>query len=120
MVAPRRFLVDRSGFSINDLTLSHWPKIDAGANPIDQGQQAEELSLGRSATRGRSVWYSWFRDWTNKEIIGKSMWHDNETTVDYVNFRLVAKACAELIQDTGGEPISIGISGGWGAGKSSL
>lgn len=48
------------------------------------------------------------------------MWHDNETTVDYVNFRLVAKACAELIRDTGGEPISIGISGGWGAGKSSL
>jgi hypothetical protein len=39
------------------------------------------------------------------------MWHDNETTVDYVNFRLVAKACAELIRDTGGEPISIGISG---------
>lgn len=48
------------------------------------------------------------------------MWHDNETTVDYVNFRLVAKACAELIRETGGEPISIGISGGWGAGKSSL
>ena len=48
------------------------------------------------------------------------MWHDNETTVDYVNFRLVAKACAELIRDTGGDPISIGISGGWGTGKSSL
>ncbi len=48
------------------------------------------------------------------------MWHDNETTVDYVNFRLVAKACAELIRGTGGEPISIGISGGWGIGKSSL
>lgn len=48
------------------------------------------------------------------------MWHDNETTVDYVNFRLVAKACAELIRDTGGEPISIGVSGGWGIGKSSL
>jgi len=48
------------------------------------------------------------------------MWHDNETTVDYVNFRLVAKACAELVRDAGGEPISIGISGGWGMGKSSL
>ena len=48
------------------------------------------------------------------------MWHDNETTADYVNFRIVAKACAELIRDTGGEPISIGISGGWGVGKSSL
>lgn len=48
------------------------------------------------------------------------MWHDNETTVDYVNFRLVAKACAELVRDAGGEPISVGISGGWGMGKSSL
>ncbi|EPE5166558.1 MULTISPECIES: P-loop NTPase fold protein [Enterobacterales] len=48
------------------------------------------------------------------------MWHDNETTVDDVNFRLVAKVCAKLIQDNSGGPISIGISGGWGAGKSSL
>jgi predicted ATP-dependent endonuclease of OLD family len=31
MVALRRFLVDRSDFSINDFTLSHWPKIDATA-----------------------------------------------------------------------------------------
>lgn len=48
------------------------------------------------------------------------MWHDNETTVDYVNFRIVAKACAELIRNAGEEPVSIGISGGWGVGKSSL
>lgn len=48
------------------------------------------------------------------------MWHDNETSVDYVNFRIVAKACAELIRNSGEEPVSIGISGGWGVGKSSL
>lgn len=48
------------------------------------------------------------------------MWHDNETTIDYVNFNLVAQACANLIHDADGAPISIGISGGWGAGKSSL
>lgn len=48
------------------------------------------------------------------------MWHDNETTVDYINFNLVAQACANLIRDADGAPISIGISGGWGAGKSSL
>lgn len=48
------------------------------------------------------------------------MWHDNETSIDYVNFRIVAKACAELIRNTGEEPVSIGISGGWGVGKSSL
>lgn len=48
------------------------------------------------------------------------MWHDNETTVDYLNFGVVADACAKLLQQAGGEPISVGISGGWGAGKTSL
>jgi predicted KAP-like P-loop ATPase len=48
------------------------------------------------------------------------MWHDNETTVDYVNFNLVAKVCADLIRSSAGEPISIGVSGSWGTGKSSL
>jgi len=31
MVALRRFLIDRSDFSINDFTLSHWAKIDGAA-----------------------------------------------------------------------------------------
>lgn len=48
------------------------------------------------------------------------MWHDNETTVDYLNFGVVADACAKLLQQSNGAPISIGVSGGWGAGKSSL
>lgn len=48
------------------------------------------------------------------------MWHDNETTVDYLNFGIVADACASLLRQSRGEPISIGVSGGWGAGKSSL
>ncbi|QTF92883.1 P-loop NTPase fold protein [Halomonas sp. BM-2019] len=48
------------------------------------------------------------------------MWHDNETAVDYLNFGVVADACASLLKRTNGEPISIGVSGGWGAGKSSL
>lgn len=48
------------------------------------------------------------------------MWHDNETTVDYLNFGVVADACAKLLQQARGEPISVGVSGGWGAGKTSL
>lgn len=48
------------------------------------------------------------------------MWSDNETTIDYLNFGVVADACAKLLQQARGVPISIGISGGWGAGKSSL
>ena len=48
------------------------------------------------------------------------MWHDNETTIDYLNFGVVADAGASLLRQSRGEPISIGVSGGWGAGKSSL
>lgn len=48
------------------------------------------------------------------------MWHDNETAIDYLNFGVVADACASMLMRANGEPISIGVSGGWGAGKSSL
>lgn len=48
------------------------------------------------------------------------MWSDNETTVDYLNFGVVADACAKLLQQAQGSPISVGVSGGWGAGKTSL
>lgn len=43
MVALRRFLVDRSGFSTNDFTLSHWPKIDAGAIKWESATDDEAL-----------------------------------------------------------------------------
>ncbi len=48
------------------------------------------------------------------------MWHDIEAEVDLLNFGLVANAAANLIEDAGDTPVTIGISGGWGAGKSSL
>lgn len=48
------------------------------------------------------------------------MWNDIETTNDLLNFRIVADTAAQLIRDSGNEPLSIGISGSWGSGKSSL
>lgn len=48
------------------------------------------------------------------------MWHDIESDVDLLNFGLVANAAATLIRDAGESPITIGVSGGWGAGKSTL
>lgn len=48
------------------------------------------------------------------------MWNDVEAKIDLLNFSHVAKAAAQLIQDSGGEPLTIGVSGNWGAGKSSL
>lgn len=33
------------------------------------------------------------------------MWHDNETTTDYLNFGVVADACAKLLQLTDLHPI---------------
>ncbi len=48
------------------------------------------------------------------------MWNDIETTRDLLNFKVVADTAAQLIVDSYGQPISVGVSGGWGTGKSSL
>lgn len=48
------------------------------------------------------------------------MWTDNETDRDFLNFEGVADTVAELIVQAEGRPISIGISGAWGVGKTSL
>ena len=48
------------------------------------------------------------------------MWSDNETTRDYLNFGVVAKTVAEIIDKSNSRPISIGVSGAWGVGKSSM
>src|ERR1041385_8437035 len=48
------------------------------------------------------------------------MWSDNETNRDFLNFRAVADTAAELVFRAKGKPLSMGISGGWGVGKSSM
>ena len=48
------------------------------------------------------------------------MWPDNETELDFLNFSSVADSVAEIVDQARGRPVSIGISGAWGAGKSSL
>ena len=48
------------------------------------------------------------------------MWSDNETEKDFLNFSDVADTVAEIITQAAGRPTSIGISGSWGAGKSSM
>jgi len=48
------------------------------------------------------------------------MWPDNETDRDFLNFAGVADTVAEIIVQAAGRPISIGISGAWGVGKSSM
>lgn len=48
------------------------------------------------------------------------MWNDVETTIDYLHFSVVSKTVADLIVESGNTPISIGVSGSWGSGKSSM
>lgn len=48
------------------------------------------------------------------------MWSDNQTARDLLNFQHVADIAAERIFGAKGQPLSIGISGGWGMGKSSM
>jgi len=48
------------------------------------------------------------------------MWSDSETNRDFLNFRTVADTAAEMIFRANGKPLSMGVSGGWGVGKSSM
>jgi predicted KAP-like P-loop ATPase len=48
------------------------------------------------------------------------MWPDNEPSRDFLNFSGVADTVAEIIVQARGRPISVGVSGAWGIGKSSM
>ncbi|WP_417737947.1 KAP family P-loop NTPase fold protein [Rosistilla oblonga] len=48
------------------------------------------------------------------------MWPDNETDIDFLNFGGVADTVAEIVVQAKRRPISIGVSGAWGVGKSSM
>jgi predicted KAP-like P-loop ATPase len=48
------------------------------------------------------------------------MWADRESAADYLNFQDIAHAAVEVIRSPSMRPVSIGIFGDWGSGKSSL
>jgi len=48
------------------------------------------------------------------------MWSDVEAKKDYLNYLEVAEVVSEILLDPGMRPVSIGIFGTWGTGKSSL
>jgi predicted KAP-like P-loop ATPase len=51
---------------------------------------------------------------------GERMWPDSETDRDLLNFEGVAGTIAAMIEGAQGKPVSIGVSGAWGVGKSSM
>lgn len=48
------------------------------------------------------------------------MWSDNEAHADYLNFIEVAESISDIISSPAMLPISIGVFGDWGAGKSTI
>lgn len=48
------------------------------------------------------------------------MWSDTESKEDYLNFGEVSQIVSEILETEAMLPVSIGVFGNWGAGKSSL
>ncbi|RWP46370.1 KAP family P-loop NTPase fold protein [Mesorhizobium sp.] len=48
------------------------------------------------------------------------MWADSESNVDYLNYSEVSEMICEMIADDAMLPISLGVYGTWGVGKSSI
>lgn len=48
------------------------------------------------------------------------MWSDSESKIDYLNYSEVSEMVCELVSDDAMLPISLGIYGTWGVGKSSI
>lgn len=48
------------------------------------------------------------------------MWADSESSIDYLNYSEVSEMVCEMISDDAMLPISLGVYGTWGVGKSSI
>src|SRR5688500_13387619 len=48
------------------------------------------------------------------------MWSDNETIEDLLGFEVHADLLKEVVQDTSLLPVTIGVFGDWGNGKTSI
>ncbi|HKI53306.1 MAG TPA: P-loop NTPase fold protein [Anaerolineales bacterium] len=48
------------------------------------------------------------------------MWSDSESEFDYINFRETAEIVSDLVSNQELRPVSVGVFGGWGSGKSTL
>lgn len=48
------------------------------------------------------------------------MWSDSESEFDYINFRETAEIISDLVSNSELRPVSVGVFGGWGSGKSTL
>ena len=57
---------------------------------------------------------------SGNDLRENNMWPDNETERDFLNFTVIADTVAEIIMQAQGRPVSIGVSGDWGVGKSSM
>jgi predicted KAP-like P-loop ATPase len=71
----------------------------------------DEAQYSAIAPHGDKIFFATDRDF--------SMWADTDTDIDFLNYSEIAELIAEMIERPNLLPLSLGVFGSWGVGKSS-